>query len=144
LPNDKYFFALTTFFFNYDAIKVQFQEHGSIHFRKQICYTHQMVGILRGYLVVLNMHLECRIDALGMQDIVHEFKVPRYCFSPSLTHFVSLLFGFPKLNALGQSPPQLDGKPCTILDFPLIVPFDLPRHLLGDQKQPKILLYHGE
>ncbi len=43
------------FLINYDAIKAQFQEHGSIHFIKQICYTHQMVGILRGYLVVFNM-----------------------------------------------------------------------------------------
>jgi hypothetical protein len=79
-----------------------------------------------------------------MQDIVHQFKVLRYCFLPSLTHFVSLVFGLPKLNVLGHSPAQLDGKPYTILDFPPIKPFDLPRLLLGDQKQPKILLYHGE
>jgi hypothetical protein len=82
--------------------------------------------------------------ALGLQDIAHEFKVPKYCFSPSLTHFVSLVFGLPKLNAPGHSPTQLDGKPYTIPNFLLIVPFDLPRLLLGDKKQPKILFYHGE
>jgi len=103
-----------------------------------------MVVILRGYLVMLNMHLECRIHALGMQDITHDFKVPRYCFSPSLTHFVSLVFGLPKLNAPSHSPTQLDGKPYTIPSFLLIVPFDLLKLLLGDQKQPKILFYHGE
>jgi len=90
------------------------------------------------------MHLECRIHALGMQYIAHEFKVPRYYFSPSPTHFVSLVFGLPKLNALGHSPAQLDGKPYAIPNFLLIMPFDLLRFLLGDQKQPKILLYHGE
>jgi len=79
-----------------------------------------------------------------MQDIVHEFKVPRYYFFPSPTHFVSLVFGLLYLNALGRNLAQLDGKPYTILGFPLIIPFDLPRLLLGDQKQPKILLYHGE
>jgi hypothetical protein len=79
-----------------------------------------------------------------MQDIADKFKVPRYCFSPSPTHFVSLVFGLPELNAQGRIPAQLDGKPYTIPGFPPIVPFDLPRLLLVDQKQSEILIYHGE
>jgi hypothetical protein len=38
----------------------------------------------------------------------------------------------------------VDGKPYTIPSFLLIVAFDLLRLLLGDQKESKILLYHGE
>jgi hypothetical protein len=68
----------------------------------------------------------------------------RYYFSPSLTHFVSLVFGLPKLDAPSRNPAQLDGKPYIILGFPPIMPLDLPKLLLGDQKQPKILLYHGK
>jgi hypothetical protein len=79
-----------------------------------------------------------------MQDITNEFKVPRYYFSPSLTHFVSLVFGLPKLNAQGHIPAQLARKPYTIHGFLPIMPFDLPRLLLGDKKQPKILFHHGE
>jgi len=55
-----------------------------------------------------------------------------------------LVFGLPKLNAECCILAQFDGKPYTIPGFPPIVPFDLPRLLLGDQKQPKILFYHGE
>jgi hypothetical protein len=55
-----------------------------------------------------------------------------------------LVFGLPKLNAECCILAQFDGKPYTIPGFPPIVPFDLPRLLLRDQKQPKILFYHGE
>jgi len=60
-------------------------------------------------------------------DIADEFKVPRYYFSPSPTHFISLVFGLLELNPQGHIPAQLDGKPYTIPGFPPILPFDLPR-----------------